>query len=71
MAKNNVTNTVQVSETNITYRNARIKHSHRYMDHIHKYVLMSSRYKNVMINIQMLVLKCCDYTECPPECTAH
>ena len=70
-AKNNVKNTVQGTETNIIYRNVWIKHLNRYKEHIDKSVLMSSKYKNIMINVQMLVLKCCDYRECPPECTTH
>jgi len=71
LAKNNVTNNVQETETNIIYRNVWIKHLNRYKKHTDKSVLMSSKYKNIMINIQMLVLKCCDYRECPTDCTSH
>jgi hypothetical protein len=70
LAKNNVTNTVQETETSIIYRNVGIKHLHRYRNTLIS-VPMSSKYKNIKINLQMVVLKCCDYRECPPECTTH
>ena len=71
MAQNNVTNTVQESETNIIYSNVRINHLHRYREHTHRNGLMSSEYKNIMINLYTLLLKLHDYIECPPECRIY